>query len=241
MIGQCPCHTCHAKEFGIFSSLDNEELKKIKDLPHPNFYKKRQIIFHEDNPCEGFYVLKSGKAKLVKSSRTGRQHIVKLVKPGGIIGEDGVFEKSPYAFTAEAIEDSEACFINKGGLFNFLKERPAVALKIMSMLSWELRTARSQIVEMALKDARARMAGLILGLACENRRHNEKSCPVELYLTRAEMAEMIGVSQETAIRLICDFRDTGFIKTCHRQITILDEDGLMMAANGEPSAQDKTV
>lgn len=241
MDGPCPCHTCPAKEFGIFSSLNHEELLKTKNLPHQNFYKKHQIIFHEDNPCQGFYIMRSGRAKLVKSTRTGRQVILKLVNPGGIIGEHAVFENSRYAFTAEAIEDSEICFISKEDFFGILKGRPEIALKIMSILSGELRAARAQVIDMALKEAQERMAALIMGLADEYGKVKIDGIVLGLFLTRSELAEMIGVSQETAIRIISEFRETGLIKTDHRQITILNEKRMRMVASGEQMTTGKRI
>ena len=190
-------------------------------------------IFHEDNPCHGFYIMRSGRAKLIKSARTGRQVILKLVNPGGFIGEHAVFENSPYAFTAEAIEDSEICFISKEDFLGIVKRRPEIALKIMSILSGELRAARAQVIDMALKEAQERMAALIMSLADEYGTVKIDGIVIGLFLTRGELAEMIGVSQETAIRIICEFRDTGLIKTDHRQITVLDEKRMRMVASGE--------
>ena len=241
MGGSCPCHTCPAKEFGIFSSLNDEELLKTKNLLHQNFYKKHQTIFHEDNPCHGFYIMRSGRAKLIKSARTGRQVILKLVNPGGFIGEHAVFENSPYAFTAEAIEDSEICFLNKEDFLGIVKRRPEIALKIMSILSGEVRAARAQVIDMALKEAQERMAALIMSLADEYGTVKIDGIVIGLFLTRGELAEMIGVSQETAIRIICEFRDTGLIKTDHRQITILNEKRMRMVASGEQITTGKRI
>lgn len=229
----CPCQDCPVKEIGIFSSLCNEELRKVKDLTHQNFYRKRQIIFHEDNPCQGFYILRSGRAKLIKSSRTGRQHIIKLVNPSGVIGADAVFENSPYSFTAEAMEDSEICFVSKETFFSYLRGQPDVAVKIISMLSGELRAARSQMIDMALKDAREKMAGLLLSLAEEYGKVRDEGIVLGVLLTRSELAEMIGVSQETAIRLLSEFKENGLIKTNRRQITIMHEARVRMIAGGE--------
>ena len=241
MGGSCPCHTCPAQEFGIFSSPNDEELLKTQHLLHQNFYKKHQTIFHEDNPCHGFYIMRSGRAKLIKSARTGRQVILKLVNPGGFIGEHAVFENSPYAFTAEAIEDSEICFISKEDFLGIVKRRPEIALKIMSILSGELRAARAQVIDMALKEAQERMAALIMSLADEYGTVKIDGIVIGLFLTRGELAEMIGVSQETAIRIICEFRDTGLIKTDHRQITILNEKRMRMVASGEQITTGKRI
>lgn len=232
----CPCHECPVKGIGIFSSLCEEDVL-LKDLTHHNFYKKHQIIFHEDNPCQGFYILRSGRVKLTKSSRTGRQQIIKLVKPADIIGEDAVFGNIPYAFTAEAMEDSEICFVNKDDFFRYLKERPDIALKVMSILSGELRAARAQMIDMALKDARERMASLILSLADEYGKARDEGISLGVSLTRAELAEMIGVSQETAIRLLSEFKENGLIKTNRRQITIVNEEKVRMMAGGEASVE----
>jgi len=209
MGSSCPCHDCPIRCIGIFSSLCDEDLFKIKEFTHQNFYKRRQIIFHEGNSCQGFYVLRSGRVKLIKSHSTGRQHIIKLVSPA---------------------------FINKEEFFRFIRERPEIALRMISILSRELRITRTQMMDIALVDARGRMAGLVLSLAGEygNSKGNDGML-LGLSLTRNEMAEMIGVSQETAIRLLSQFKNDGLIRTNRRQITILNEERLRMIAGREPA------
>lgn len=242
MGSSCPCHDCPIRCIGIFSSLCDEDLFKIKEFTHQNFYKRRQIIFHEGNSCQGFYVLRSGRVKLIKSHSTGRQQIVKLVSPAGIMGEVAAFENTPYVFTAEAMEDSNICFINKEEFFRFIRERPEIALRMISMLSRELRIARTQMMDIALMDARGRMAGLVLSLAGEyGQARDDEGMLLGLSLTRNEMAEMIGVSQETAIRLLSQFKDDGLIRTNRRHITILNEERLRMIAGGEPALSEKTL
>jgi len=95
---------------------------------------------------------------------------------------------------------------------------------------------RTQMMDIALVDARGRMAGLVLSLAGEygNSKGNDGML-LGLSLTRNEMAEMIGVSQETAIRLLSQFKNDGLIRTNRRQITILNEERLRMIAGREPA------
>lgn len=227
------CQKCAVRDINIFSSLDNEECLLIKNLAHKNFYKKRQVIFHEGNPCRWLYIVHKGSVKLVKTGNTGRQIILKLVKPGGIIGEHAVFENTPYPFTAIAIENSEVCLIDKAELFGFLKTRHVVAFKLMSVLCSELRVAREQLIERTLKSARERLAGLILNLASEYGIKNEGGILLNISLTRGEMAEMLGITQETASRLLMEFKDEGLIDIDHRRIIMLDVNSLKMLAGAD--------
>lgn len=220
------CRGCSIRDISIFSSLDDEECMVIKNLSHKNFYKRRQIIFHEGNPCQWLYILRNGTVKLVKSSSAGRQIILKLVKPGGIIGEHAVFENTPYPFTAVAMEDSEICLVDKNELFGFLKMRPAVAFKLMSVLCAELRVARRQLIERASKTARERMAGLILTLAYEYGIKRGNGILLDISLTRDELGEMIGVTQETTSRLLSELKESGLIDIHRRRIIVLDSNEL---------------
>lgn len=224
------CRECSVRDISIFSSLDNEECMVIKSLSHKNFYKKRQVIFHEGNPCRWLYILRNGRVKLIKSSSTGRQIILKLVRPGGIIGEHAVFENTPYIFTAVAMEDSELCLIDKDELFGFLKTKPAVAFKLMSVLCSELKAVRRQLIEMAVKNARERMADLILSLAHEYGIRRDKGTLLDISLTRDELGEMVGVTQETAIRLLSEFKENGLIDIYRRSIIVLDSNELKALA-----------
>src|SRR3989304_1804441 len=79
------CH-CRIKENALFTELTDEQLKLFQDFVVTSFYKKRDVIFIEGDACPGFYVVKNGRVKLIKTSRDGKEQIIKILQAGELLG-----------------------------------------------------------------------------------------------------------------------------------------------------------
>lgn len=213
------CH-CYIKENTIFSDLSDEQLARFKDVVITSPYNKRGVIFLEGAPCPGFYVVKSGRVKLVRTSRDGKEQIIKILQPGEILGMEVFYDGKRYANTAVAMEDSELCFIEKGVFFRILGEYPTISRKIIIALSKELNDAYEKIGHMGLKTAREKLAHLLHTLAKDYGVKDNGKVRLNLNLSRLEIAELLGITQETSIRLLKAFKEEGLLEIKRKEIII---------------------
>jgi CRP/FNR family transcriptional regulator len=77
------------------------------------------------------------------------------------------------------------------------------------------------------------MAELLLMLKETYGKPTKKGVLIDLKLSRQEMAEMIGITQETAMRLLSEFKNDGMIEVKERDITILNPKALLETARLE--------
>jgi CRP-like cAMP-binding protein len=111
----------------------------------------------------------------------------------------------------------------------FIERHPRTAVRLIAALSKALAEARRKAGDLALKRADARLADLLLRLAREAPHGGDNSVArIRLTYSRRDLAEMIGVSTETAIRLL------GKLK---RNRTIILTDGEIVIADGERLAR----
>lgn len=225
------CRTCASRLTGLFCALEHPSLIELNHHKVVNHYKKGQIIFYEGNEAIGLFCIFSGKIKLYKSTSDGRQQILRIAGPGDLLGYRALFAGEPYHATAEAMEDASICCIDQKSFFPVLNKNPDLALDLIKKLSRELRAAEDLATSIAHKSVRERMAELLLILKEAYGKKVGKNCVIDLRLTREEMAEMIGVTQETAIRLISDFKKEKLIEVKDREITLLNIPGLVEIAN----------
>ncbi len=101
---------------------------------------------------------------------------------------------------------------------------------MVAALSNELAAARRKVRDLALKGAESRLAGLLVQLARANG-DPASGQRLQLRYTRREMAEMIGVSTETAIRLLGKLKQRRAISIDHREVTITDMEKLNKLAH----------
>lgn len=228
-IPQLDCVQCESREFGIFCELTEIASRELNQKKITNQYKKGQIIFYEGNQPFGLYCLYSGTVKLYKTGTDGRPQILRIASAGGVIGYRSLLANEIYHATAEVIEEADICFIDKNIFFSILEKNPQLASRLIQKLSQELRQAEELATSLAQCSARERMAELLLSLKKNYGRTTNHGTEIKLELSREEMAGMIGVTPETAIRLLSEFKQDGFIQIQDRKITILRGEKLLQS------------
>ena len=225
------CESCPSRLLGVYCVLDEPALQEIDEHKTTNQYKKGQIIFYEGNQAFGLYCINAGRVKVYKTGIEGRQQIVRIAGPGDLLGYRALFSDEPYHATAEALEDAAICCVDKKVFFSVLSKKPELALDLIKKLARELRQAEDLATSIAQKSVRERMAELLLMLKEAYGKETKQGFLIDLHLSREEMAEMIGITQETAIRLLSEFRKDKFIEVKERDITILNLPALLKTAN----------
>lgn len=224
------CKFCPHREDSIFSDLTEVQLDTLCHLKLVNHYKEDQRIFYEGEPNLGIFILCSGKAKLSRSSKVGRKQITGIVGPCGLLEEKDLFLKDRRTVTAEAMEDSTVCFVKREDFLEFLKQNPPVAVKMIGQLSRELEQAEEKIAALTEMDVKRRLADLLVRLGERYGEATPEGRRIELALTREEMAEMVGTTQETVIRVLSGFKKKRLIKDFEKKILLIHEERLRRIA-----------
>ncbi len=202
-------------EFRIFSDLKDKELEKLRESVRTIHYGRGEIIFQEGAPAFGFYLVFDGMVKLVKRSMRAKSQILKIVGPGEIIGETTLFDKGSHNAYAKTLDPVTVGFIERGDFFYFLERHPKTIFRLYERLSEELKAFQNKLAERSYSSSKERLARLILHLGRSG-----------VELSRAELAEMAGVSSKTAIRTLSELESRGIIAIESRKIRILREEYL---------------
>ena len=223
------CDTCAVRGHGAVCDLPLDTLKDFRAAGATSIYRPKQVIFTEGNPTPGLYVLCSGAVKLYHTDRFGREHVLDIVFPGAMLGEVGLGVSQRVSVSAETVSESQLSFIPNQALPAFLEKHPDAAIHMLVALSQALARAQRKVRELAFKGAESRLATLLLDLAGngDGLAHDRS----RLRLKRRELAEMVGVSTETAIRLLGKLRAKGAVATEGREILIRDSARLKKIAH----------
>ena len=221
----CDCKNCIVRDLTILSGLSFDELEKVSALIYVKPFKRKKIIYLEETPSNTVFIIKTGNVKTYKSMFDGREQIISILSAGEMLGFDSLYDDR-YSSTAEVIQDAELCCIKKQDLINLLKNNPEVGLKFIKIMNRELNRAQERIRDLGVKDARERVATLILTLfTSKGAGDNPK-----VTLSRQEISEMVGVAQETVIRILSEFKSDGVIRTEGKNIFVSDADALKRLA-----------
>lgn len=212
------CEVCTFRESNIICSADPDVWKLLEKTKIKSLFKEHQTIFYQGNDPLGLYTVSSGLVKLDYTSEEGYTHTLRYVGPGGVLGYRSLFANEKYHATAVTLEKSEICFIPKTAVMDIFKTHPDLALKIMSVLSKDLRLAEEKWTDQMDKEASERIAEALVFL----QDHFEYQ-----HWTRREIAEWAGTTPETVIRTLAQFEKVGYIDQSQgRNIRVLNKDKL---------------
>lgn len=221
------CRSCDSLEEGIFSGLSKQEMDLLDQHKTVNRYQRKQIIFYEGHPVVGLYCVRSGKIKLYKSSPSGKQQILKIARVGEILGHSSLFANAPHIASAEAMEESDICFLDKHRFLLLLQAHPSISSKLLGQLGRELNRSEEQVLDFAYKSVRVRLVEFLMTLRRSFGVHKEGDDRLNISLSREELAQAVGASVETVVRLLSEFRSEGLIGLEGKDIVILRPERLL--------------
>lgn len=217
-IGKCcdDCYSCSGKhcvgKVSLFSSLNEEEMKEIKSLITRRKYKKGQIIFFEGDVSDKLYIVNSGKIKIYKYTKEGKEQILYVISEGGFIGDLSLLKKGKLEFNAEAIEDVNMCIITKDDFDKILMKNPQITIKMLENVYDRVVGLENLIQTLSTKDIEARIAGLLISFSKNFGNKVEDKIIINTPLSREEMANYIGITRETISRKLTNMQDEGIIE-----------------------------
>lgn len=226
------CDTCKVREDGGLCGVPGEAFEDFRSIASRVVYRPRQVVFAEGMPCTGLFLVCHGTLKLYHSDRFGRDHIVDVVGPGSILGDFAVAGGEAHSVSAEAVTECQLSYLPRERLIDFLRRYPASALSLIETMSRELASTRRKVRDLALKKAESRLAGLLLQLSGNQATPHDLSAS-QVRWRRRDLAEMIGVSTETAIRLLSKLKRRGAIRPDGRDVVVCDLPLLTRLANHE--------
>jgi CRP/FNR family transcriptional regulator, polysaccharide utilization system transcription regulator len=218
------CEQCIVRQFSSLKALKKEDLLKIADCKTSYTIKKGDSIFEEGEITKGVFCVKDGICKLSKLSANGKDQIVKLVKPGELLGQRSMISEEPANLSAVALEDMEVCFIPKSEIMSFFDSNNDFSMNVMKSICGDLKEADDHMVSLAQKSVKERLAETLLYLEDSFGKNEDGSLHIQL--SREELAGMIGTATESCIRLLSDFNKSGYIDLTGKRITLLDRNKL---------------
>ena len=206
--------------FGILSRQSRERV--LKELSETR-YGKNDLIFREGEPSEYFHIVKEGMVKCVKSTPDGKECTLKMLMPGDLFCCDAAaFDGARHPGTAQPMGDVSILRMHKSAYFDMLKRSPDAAIEVIKYLANRLHEAQEQNKILALDRADQRLAALLSDLAARSGIQEQQGLRLPMRLTRQDLANMVGATTETVIRIMSRFKRDRLVSGTANRLTILD-------------------
>lgn len=223
------CAGCPVRKFTIVCDLKGDELQEFQTNVKKHHVNNGQLIYSEGEECNALYIVMHGLVKLYYESVDGKEQIVDIVGPGAVFGNVSLAQNSKCDVSAEGYENGVYCSIPMVYYQQLIQSKPQVALRLLSVLEGQLTKSRKTIRDLALKRARQRMASIINRLAQGEMENVVNGSVIDLPITVQTLAFMSGLTQETASRVLSEFRKENIISLKSKKLTILAYDELIEA------------
>lgn len=224
------CSNCDVRDRSFCNALETNDLKRLAEVAIPRHIEKGKVFIEEGMPAADFFNITVGTAKLFKTLPDGRQQITGFAGPGHFVG---LAASETYAFSAQAIEKVELCRFSRPKMRGLLHDFPALEQRLLETACNELVTAQDQMLLLGRKTARERVASFVMARLAIATVSDGAVDTIELPMTRAEIADYLGLTIETISRTISKLKAEGRITTPHRDaVVVLDPHWLANVAAG---------
>ncbi|MDQ0233481.1 Crp/Fnr family transcriptional regulator [Metabacillus malikii] len=216
-------HSACVTHVPIFNHLEPEQMTDMMKLVQSGTYKKGELLFHPEEKTEALYIVNKGKMKIYHLSEAGKEQLVRILGRGDFTGELALFQHSTQKNYAEAMVDTQVCFIHKSDLQNLLLKYPSISIKILEEFANRLEVSEKQTTRFTTEKVETRLAHFLTECIEED---NEE---IELPISKKDIASYLGTTPETISRALKNFEEQGFIiRISNKRLKILDLDGLLL-------------
>jgi len=217
----------------LFSVLHPSDLRVLASRFRLVRFGRGEVIFREGEPAQRLFLIDSGKVKLSISSTAGQELLIGLLGRGQIFGELAVIDRGPRAMDARAMDETRVYALESDVFWTMLENRPALARRLLELMARRLRRADQTSQDLVFFDAPTRLARRLLQLAEDHGEpagQGEETIRITVRVTQEELAQMIGVTRESANRLVASFAGRGWISWNDGHPLILEPESLVRRA-----------
>jgi CRP/FNR family transcriptional regulator len=209
---QTECLSCHQRSDNFFCALSEESLRALDRIKRATVLSERRVIFNEGQTPAGVFMLCQGQVKLSISSRDGKMFILRIAKPGEVLGLDAVVTGKPYELTAETMQPCRMNFVHGEDFLQFLKAHGDASLRAAQSIGRECLEAYDVVRSIGFSHSvSGRVAKFLLESASDGPTTNGV-VRAKLLLTHEEIAQLMGTCRETITRTLAEFRKSNIVE-----------------------------
>jgi CRP/FNR family transcriptional regulator, anaerobic regulatory protein len=212
------CSECEVARSGKLFCFAEPDLGRLESGKRQFKIKKNQVLCTMDQPLNGWYCIRNGLIRLYKVSKSGKEQTYRILSSGDWIGHRELMKGDESLFNAVALNDGEVCFF-PSVLWSFAMSNNTVSSRITESLLNDLYQAEEMIFSLGTKKLHSRLAALLTDLT-------EKEGRVTIPLTREVLGTILGVTTESVVRALTDFKDRNWIEVQRSAIHILNAKAL---------------
>lgn len=215
---KAPSCVVENKHRSCFEFLTDEERKIVDDNKVDIKYKKGEIIAKQGSFASHVIFLQEGLVKVYLEGNP-KDLIIKIIPDSHLITLSSIYEgNNTFLYSAAAYLESTASLIDADIFKQLIRTNSLFASKIINILNENTAQVYGRFYCLTRKQSHGRVADILLCLS----QRVYKSDRFNLALSRNDLADLTGLSTESVIRIIKEFKDEKLIEVSGKHIEILN-------------------
>lgn len=204
------------KDYYFFSSLNDKELEKLKEISFSKKFSKGDILFYKDEKSKYLHLLSKGVVKVYKHDFKDNEIVIHHINAISFIAEIANYEEIPFPANCAFETEGEVIFIDYEKFKEEFLYKKEIAMLFIKSLSQKIIYLEKFINSSVSVDVAAKVAKFIYD--------NEKSLDS---IKQLKIAEILNIREETLSRKISALVKKGIIKKEKRNIKIVNHEKLL--------------
>lgn len=203
--------------------MSEDQLTKVDEERQEVRFRAGETVFKKGGPLTHMLCITKGMVKIyLEDDLTEKRIILKIAKPVEMILGPGFLVDNRHHFTAVALEDTTACYIEIDRHKKVMAENPEYSMQIVKHINEIVLQQFDKMMSLSNKHTSGKLAETLLYLAEKIYQSNEFTTK----LSRQDIGDLCGMTKETTIRTLKDFTTEGLIECNNNHFNLLDLDKL---------------
>ncbi len=209
----------------------------LRMAARPRVYKRGSVIVERGEETPGVWCVESGAIAVMGRTLSQREFIFRFRQVGEWFGETTLFDGVAWPYEHVASVKTAVLHVPHRTALRLMEAHPELREEFVRITCARLRFTAKYVEELIVPDLPARLAYHLLVVAREAASRLASGGKLEVHLTQAALASLLGATREAVGRHLVRWRDSGWVALRYRRVTILDAGALDAIANGEPALE----
>lgn len=216
------CSNCPLLRGCLPARLNPDDVDRLDSIiRRPPTLARGESLYRAGDPFTGIHVVRAGAAKTYTRDGNGNPVTTGFFLPGEVVGLEAV-GVGRYAEGARAVDTTSLCFVPFDRFLGLSAQMPALLERFLDIFSQELKSSRGLLRAFGRRTGRERVAALLLSLSERFATRGLSARQLHLPMTRADMADYLGLAPETLSRIISQFEAQGVLHASGNDFVLED-------------------
>lgn len=211
---------------GLLDEISGVTAQRVRAAGTCKQYARDEFIFHAGDKPGAVHILEDGLLRVDRTTPSGKQVLLTLVRPGDLCGELSVIDQSRRSASCSVVTDANILSLSSASFRALLAAEPELANAVTRRVVRRMRAMTDQLVAASALDARERIAARILELCEIAGETRNGTVEIALPISQQDIAQWAGLSREAAVKGLRALRHGNIIVTGRQRITVLAPEAL---------------